>query len=83
MNVTSLVYDEDTGALDLNLDDGSVYQVTNPGHALRIKEKISPGGVISEDQKWWLEQYRVELRKTNRERLRERLKTLRREIREL
>ncbi len=83
LQAVTVAYDEDTGVLDLALDDGSKYQITNAGHARRLKEKISIGGVISEDQRWWLQQYKMVARETNRDRLRARLRDLRREIREL
>lgn len=83
MQTTNVEYDEDAGVLRIRLDTGDEYQIDNAGHAARIKDKISVGGVISDDQRWWLEKYRINLRQGNRDRLRERLRQLRRELKEV
>lgn len=83
MQITSLNADPDTGTLEIRLSDGAEYQITNAGHARALNDKISVGGVISDVQRFWLEQYRVRRGDAGRERLKERLGELRREIREL
>lgn len=80
MQTTNVSYDTDTGILTLRLTTGEEFHITQPAHALAIKDRISVGGAITDTQRTWLEQYRVELRQSNRERLRDKLKTLRREM---
>ncbi len=82
MQVTSTGYDQDTGTLSIRLDDGSEYQIDQPAIAVAIKDKISCGGNISEVQYEWLQQYRVAMRDTNRERLRVKLREIRSELRD-
>lgn len=78
--IVSLAYDADSGILSLRLSDESSYQVTNAGHALAIKDSVSPGGILSPEQRQWLERYRVQAELTNREALIARLRMLRAEI---
>ncbi len=82
MQATSVSYDSDNGVLQLKLDTGEEYQITNAGHARAVRDKISVGGVISGTQHAWLAQYRTELREANREQLRARLRKLREELRQ-
>lgn len=81
MQATNVTYDPDTGILDLRLDTGEEFRVTDAFHARRIKSKVSPGGRISKDQYEWIKRYRVELRNTNRDRLRAILKAEREKLR--
>ncbi len=80
MQVTSITLDSDTGVLRLSLDTGENYEITNPVHARTIYEKVSPGGIISDTQKFWLDKYRIDEQIVNRKRLLEKLGTLRHEI---
>lgn len=81
MQVTSSGYDNDTGTLSLLLSDGTAYAIAQPAIAAEVKRKVSVGGALSGVQYDWLQQYRVELRHTNRERLRTKLAEIRSELR--
>lgn len=77
MQATSLSLDDDTGILTLRLDDGAEFEITDPSHASAVHNHISHGGKINDDQRQWLQKYRVEIRYTNRERLRAKMKEIR------
>lgn len=81
MQLTSVIFDDDTSTLDIHTDDGAEYSITNPHYAKTMRDRISVGGQVSESQREWLEQFRVNLRHTNRRSLRDRLNRLRVEIR--
>ncbi len=81
MQVLSLSLDPDTGVLSLQLSDNSTYQINNPGHARQIAAAISPGGRLSSVQAEWLQQFRTELRHSQRDRLAGICRQLRQEIR--
>lgn len=55
--VLSSSYDTDTGTLTIRLLSGEEYYVTHAGHARRIKDKISPGGMLNTEQVSFLAQY--------------------------
>lgn len=57
--VVAITIDGDTGILDLRLADGGIYRVANPHYAKTIRKSVSPGGMISEEQRIWLERYRL------------------------
>lgn len=78
---SSLVYDDDTGTLDVRLVCGTEFRILNAGHARAIYEKIPPGGRITAAQREWLEPFRVATRVDRRDRLRLLLKSLRQELR--
>jgi hypothetical protein len=80
MQVTSITYDSDTSVLDLRLVDGSEYRITNPAHAARVRSSVSTGGLLTDDQRFWLEQYRVRPSLASRDAIRARLAKLRREL---
>ncbi len=82
MQISSSEYDDDTARLTIRMTDGAEYQIDNPAHAIALKDKISPGGILSGTQRAWLERYRVVIRHTNRERLRAKLREMREELRE-
>lgn len=57
--VTNITYDKDSGILNLRLLSGEEYKILNAGHAKTIMAKVTVGGMISDDQKKWLEPYRA------------------------
>lgn len=83
LQTRTVSYDPDTGVLSLTLTNDATYVIPHPGHARQIKEKISPGGRLTVIQRDWLEQYRVKPTGTPelRQSLREKLATLRTELR--
>lgn len=83
MQVTALIYDEDTGVLEFRLDDGTEFRIENAGHARVIRDKVSVGGRLTDIQRAWLDHYYVPSQQTNRARLKARLGEIRTMIREL
>ncbi len=77
--ITNSTYDDDTGILRLRLSTGEQFQVTNPGHAVRIRNRISHGKHLTDLQYSWLAKYRVEI--GNKVVLRRKLAQLREELR--
>lgn len=78
--VVAITIDGDTGILDLRLADGATYQVANPSHARTIRSSVKPGGLISEEQRRWLESYRLDPIQVNRVRILGALRELRLEL---
>ncbi len=80
MQATNITYDDDTGTLTIRLTSGEEFRITHPVHARTVRERLSVHGLITDVQREWLEQYRIETRHANRERLRDQLRILRKEL---
>lgn len=79
--MTNVSYDKDSGVLNLRLLSGEEYKILNGGHAKAIMSKVTVGGMISDDQKKWLELYHVKHEpKALRERLGSIYKALKAEL---
>lgn len=78
--VSSSSYDTDSGTLTIRLLTGEEYYVTHAGHARRIKEKISPGGMLNADQVSFLAQYLVQEQEDNRARTLRTIRKIREEL---
>lgn len=77
MQTTNVTFDPDTGILFVRLIDGSTYHIVNPVHARAVRERISVGGHLTEEQHFWLQQYRVIERERRKEQVLETLKKCR------
>ena len=59
MRITNVSHDSDTGRLDIRLENGWLYSITDRSAAL-IRDRITAGTKLNDAQLRWLAKYRVQ-----------------------